>query len=125
MEAAAEDGVMFTVTFRLSETFGESVSVTPVVAYIRSQSAAPSVFNEVQVQIASGTISGNTESSVQPGDVNGDSYITADDAASAFAASKDSSGLTQEQRTAADVNRDGYITADDAAQIFAMSKSRQ
>ena len=56
------------------------------------------------------------------GDVNGDGYITADDAAAAFAASISSEGLTEEQLAAADVNGDGYITADDAAKIYEMSK---
>ena len=56
------------------------------------------------------------------GDVNGDGYITADDAAAAFTASISSEGLTDAQKAAADVNDDGYITADDAAKIYEMSK---
>ena len=59
------------------------------------------------------------------GDVNQDGFITADDAATAFAASKGAVTLTEKQLAAADANGDGYITADDAAQIFAMSKSNQ
>lgn len=56
------------------------------------------------------------------GDVNGDGYITADDAAAAFTASISTEGLTDAQKAAADVNDDGYITADDAAKIYEMSK---
>ena len=56
------------------------------------------------------------------GDVNGDGYITADDAAAAFTASISTEGLTDAQKAAADVNGDGYITADDAAKIYEMSK---
>jgi hypothetical protein len=69
-------------------------------------------------------ISLDTET-VLVGDVNQDGYITADDAATAFAASKGAVELTDAQKAAADANADGYITADDAAQIFAMSKSNQ
>ena len=65
---------------------------------------------------------GTEEPSQMTGDMNGDGYITADDAATAFAASVTTEGLTQEQIKAADVTGDGYITADDAALIFAMSK---
>lgn len=65
---------------------------------------------------------GSADVEYASGDVNGDGYITADDAAAAYAASMSSEGLTEEQLTAADVNGDGYITADDAAKIYEMSK---
>lgn len=124
-EESGEDGVLFTATFRLTEVFGDEASVTPVVAYVRNQSEIPAIFDEVQVQAVPGTVSRNAESTLMAGDANADGYITADDAASAFAASKDASKLTEEQKAAADVSGDGYITADDAARIFAMSKSNQ
>lgn len=122
-EETGENGVLFTVSFRLTEAFKEEALVTPKVHYVRNQSAVPAVFDEVQVQVTPGTVSRNSESPVKAGDVNADGYITADDAASAFAASKDATKLTPQQKIAADVTGDGYITADDAAQIFAMSKS--
>lgn len=124
-ETSEEDGVLFTASFRLTEAFNEEAAVTPKVNYVRNQSEMPAMFDEVQVQTASGIISRKTEGSVKTGDINNDGYITADDAASAFAASKDASKLTEDQKAAADVTGDGYITADDAAQIFAMSKSDQ
>ena len=72
--------------------------------------------------VTEGESSGEEEPEYILGDVNGDGYITADDAAAAFAASISAEGLTEEQKKAADVNGDGYITADDAALIFTMSK---
>lgn len=124
-EAETESGELFTVTFRLKEDFAGEAAVTPMVNYLRSQSETPGIFEDLQVQTAGGTIGLNTESQITTGDVNEDGFITADDAATVFAASKDSTKLTQAQKTAADVNEDGFITADDAAMIFAMSKSVQ
>ena len=72
--------------------------------------------------VTEGQGGGEEEPELASGDVNGDGFVTADDAAAAFAASKNTEGLTEEQKKAADVNGDGFITADDAAQISAMSK---
>lgn len=125
VETTVDDGVLFAATFRLAEDFAGTAAVTPVVNYIRDQGTNPETFEELQAHTAAGAVNLDVGSVVKPGDVNADGYITADDAASAFAASKDASKLTEEQKDAADVTGDGYITADDAAQIFALSKSNQ
>ena len=119
-----EDGVLFTAVFKLADSFTGTASVTPVVNYMRNNGAIFSVFETVVTHCEPGTVSGDG-SSVLMGDVNQDGFITADDAATAFAASKGAVTLTEKQLAAADANGDGYITADDAAQIFAMSKSNQ
>ena len=124
-ETETEDGVLFTAEFRLKESFSSEAEVTPVVNYIRTLGSDGKTFETLRILCESGTVSHTAGTTAKAGDVNEDGYITADDAASAFAASKDSSKLTQNQISAADVNQDGYITADDAAQIFAMSKSGQ
>ena len=123
-EAVSSDGILFTATFRLADTFSGTAAVTPVVNYLRNNEAVFSVFEAVAARTEPGTVTADALA-ILIGDVNQDGYITADDAATAFAASKGALELTQEQKTAADANGDGYITADDAAQIFAMSKSNQ
>lgn len=123
-EAVMEEEILFTATFHLADSFTGTAEVTPVVNYIRNNAAVFTVFEEVAAQTESGTIVADA-GNVLVGDVNQDGYITADDAASAFAASKGALNLTENQKIAADANGDGYITADDAAQIFAMSKSKQ
>lgn len=122
--AVKEDGILFTATFRLADNFKGTAAVKPVVNYLRNNEAVFSIFESVATQSEQGMISLDT-ATVLVGDVNQDGYITADDAATAFAASKGAMELTDTQKAAADANADGYITADDAAQIFAMSKSNQ
>ena len=122
--AVKTDGILFTATFRLADDFEGTAAVTPIVNYMRNNEAVFSVFESVAAHSEQGMISLDTET-VLVGDVNQDGYITADDAATAFAASKGAMELTDARKAAADANADGYITADDAAQIFAMSKSNQ
>jgi len=123
-EAVSSEGILFTATFRLADDFTGTAAVTPVVNYLRNNEALFSVFETVDARTEPGTVTADA-ATILIGDVNQDGYITADDAASAFAASKGALELTQAQKIAADANGDGYITADDAAQIFAMSKSNQ
>ena len=123
-EAVSDEGILFTATFRLADDFTGTAEVTPVVNYLRNNEALFSVFETVLAQAEPGTVTADA-AEVLIGDVNQDGYITADDAATAFAASKGALDLTEAQKIAADANGDGYITADDAAQIFAMSKSNQ
>ena len=123
-EAVSDDGILFTATFHLADSFSGTAEVTPVVNYLRNNEALFSVFETVNAQTEPATVTAEG-AAILIGDVNQDGYITADDAATAFAASKGALDLTEEQKIAADANGDGYITADDAAQIFAMSKSNQ
>lgn len=118
-DAVTGDGELFTATFNVSEDFSGTAEVTPVVSYMRNNSAVYAVFEEVSVQASAGTVT--LEGDVLAGDVDGNGMVTSLDAALAFAASIDSSSLTETQKAAADVDGNGMITSLDAALIFSMS----
>ena len=82
-EKCSENGTLFTVTFKVADDFTGSAEVKPVVSYMRNNAAVFSVFEEITVTVADGTVTVQ-ESDVPDvvyGDVNGDGKINATDAA--------------------------------------------
>lgn len=73
-EAAAEDGVLFAATFRLTEDFREEAAVTPVVTYIRSYDPQAQIFDDLACTALAGSI-GETVDTVA-GDADGDGLVS-------------------------------------------------
>ncbi len=119
-EKCSENGTLFTVTFKVADDFTGSAEVKPVVSYMRNNAAVFSVFEEITVTVADGTVTVQ-ESDVPDvvyGDVNGDGKINATDAALTYRYVNNKAVLTGSQLAAADVNGDGKVNATDAALIY-------
>ena len=112
-DAVSEDGILFTVTFRISEALKEYTVVTPVVHYIRNNEAVFSVFEEITASVAAGTIT-----VIVSGDLNGDGVVEYDDVMLACKASLGEVVLTEEQQLLADLNNDKKIDSADAEAIY-------
>lgn len=112
--AVIGDGELFTATFKVSSDFSGSASVTPIVSYMRNNSANFAIFQELSVTAQSGTV---TESDVLFGDVDGNGKVTAGDASLIlqYVAGKN---LSEFNEAAADVNCDGKIAAGDASLVL-------
>lgn len=119
-EAASEDGILFTATFNVSADFEGDAKVTPIVSYMRNNSAVFSLFEEISAKTETGTV--ELEGDVVLGDVNGDGKVTAIDALLIYRAYKGSVTLTEQQQKAADVNNDGRITVADALGAYKIYK---
>lgn len=113
--SVTEQGIMFTATFAVPEDFSGSVTVTPVVYYLRNNrdpSKFPS-FTSVQTGTA-----GTTVTAILRGDVNMDGMIEYDDVMLAYKALQSPDILTQQQIEIADMNRSQALEESDAKAIY-------
>ena len=113
-DAVTEDGILFTATFRVSESFSGTAAVQPVVQYMRSNKRLLSVFDTIPVTTASGTVS-----TVLVGDYDRNGEVDVFDAAGLYAAVLDSVDFSEDDIDRLDVNRDGEIDIFDVAAIYA------
>ena len=113
-DAVTEDGILFTATFRVSESFSGTAAVQPVVQYMRSNKRLLSVFDTIPVTTASGTVS-----TVLVGDYDRNGEVDVFDAAGLYAAVLDSVDFSEDNIDRLDVNRDGEIDIFDVAAIYA------
>lgn len=118
-EAIAEDGVLFTATFTVSEGFSGTAEITPIVSYIRNNTAVFSVFEEITATVEAGAVTMGLL-----GDVNGDGEITPVDAAMTYSIANGKLEATEARRAAADVNGDGEIGPVDAAMIYSYANGK-
>lgn len=112
-EAVAEDGILFTATFQVSEDFKDYTTVTPVVHYIRNNAAVFSIFEEITASVTSGTIT-----AIVSGDVTGDGMVEYDDVMKVYKASLGEVNLTEEEKLLADINGDQSIDNLDVEEIY-------
>ena len=113
-EAATEDGVLFTATFRLSEDFSGTATVRPVVRYMRGNQRLPSVFDEIPVTVENGTVS-----TVLVGDYNQDGLVDVFDAMGLYIAVIADTNFSEEDMARLDFNQDGGIDVFDVMAIYA------
>lgn len=114
-EAAAEDGILFTATFRLSETFAGTAEIRPVVQYMRSNQRLLSVFDEIPVETAAGTVS-----TVLVGDFDQNGQVDVFDVMGLYAAVSGNTDFTEEDLASLDVNGDGGIDVFDVMALYAI-----
>ena len=113
-DAVTEDGILFTATFRVSESFSGTAAVQPVVQYMRSNKRLLSVFDAIPVTAVSGTVS-----TVLVGDYDRNGEVDVFDAAMLYAAVLDDMDFSEDDLNRLDVNRDGGIDIFDVAAIYA------
>ena len=119
-EAATEDGILFTATFRLSEDFSGTATVQPVVQYMRSNKRLLSVFDAIPVMAVSGTVS-----TVLAGDYDRNGHVDVFDALGLFAAVSGGTDFSEDDYSRLDVNRDGMIDVFDVMAIYAIVSGGQ
>ena len=88
-------------------------TVTPVVHYVRNNSAVFSIFEEIRASVISGTIT-----AIVAGDVTGDGVVEYDDVMQIYKASLGEVVLTDEQKILADINGDRVIDNLDVEEIY-------
>lgn len=112
-EAVSGDGILFTATFQVSQDLTDYTTVTPVVHYVRNNSAVFSIFEEIRASVISGTIT-----AIVAGDVTGDGVVEYDDVMQIYKASLGEVVLTDEQKILADINGDRVIDNLDVEEIY-------
>lgn len=112
-EAVSGDGILFTATFQVSQDLMDYTTVTPVVHYIRNNSAVFSIFEEIRASVTAGIIT-----AIVAGDVNGDGVVEYDDVMLVYKASLGETVLTEEEMILADINGDQKIDNLDVEAIY-------
>ena len=119
-EAAAEDGILFTATFHVSEDFSGTAAVQPVVQYMRSNQRLLSVFDAIPVTAVSGTVS-----TVLVGDYDRNGTVNALDVMGLYRAVISGTDFSEEDIDRLDVNKDGMVNALDIMAIYAIVSGGQ
>lgn len=114
--AVTGDVVLFTAVFTTADNFTGSAQVTPVVSYIRDNTAVFSVFEEITATTTSGTVTASEEGFL--GDVDGDGEVTMSDMQLIYRASRGELALTETQEKTADVDLDGEVTMSDMQLVY-------
>lgn len=114
--AVTEDCVLFNAVFTVHADFSGTTEITPVVNYIRNNSAVFSLFEEINATVESGTLT--VEDSFILGDVTGDGRINMGDMQTIYNAATGKLILTEAQTKAADVSGDGEVTMRDMQLVY-------
>ena len=115
------NGVLFTATFNTTDSFNENATVTPIVKYMRNNTAVFSVFENINATADLGVITLKTDgttSEVKLGDFDGDGFVTMLDVSDAFNAYMNEDELTDTQKIAADFNDNGIIDMLEVSDVF-------
>ena len=102
------DGILFSVRFRVSESFSGSAAVTPKILYMRNNTAVLPVFEDVAVTAKAGTVT-----RLVPGDYDGNGKITLNDVNALIDVYRSKTPLSEDLMNAVDLNGDGKITLND------------
>lgn len=114
-------GVLFTVTFKVSEDFEGEAEIRPVVNYIRNNAAVFSVFEEVTADVNYGTVTVSASSPDElKGDVNGDGTVDVFDIAALYSKILSGEAFDAEDMAASDVNGDGNVDVYDTSELYRM-----
>ena len=118
------NGTLFSAVFQVKDSVNGTAAVTPIVGYIRDNTALFSFFAPVNAEVTAGIVT-IEEGTVLYGDVNGDGRINSTDAAITYAVHNGKRAFTAEQAVAGDVNGDGKINSTDAALIYAVHNGKR
>ena len=112
-----DHGTLFSAVFQVKEAAQGTAAVTPIVSYIRDNTALFSFFAPVNAEVNAGAVAVE-EKTILYGDVNGNGRIEAIDAAVTYMHVNKKIKLDAQQQVAADINGNGKIEAIDAAGIY-------
>lgn len=112
-DAVADNGILFTATFEVSEALTDVTVVAPVVHYIRSNAEKTPEFADIAV-----TVTESTVTPVKPGDVTGDDMVDYDDVMLIYRASLEEVTLNEEQMVAADFDGNNEIDESDVEAVY-------
>ena len=112
-DVITDNGVLFTMTFEVKEELTEATTVTPVVQYIRSNTASISEFTDISATVVPCTVT-----AVKPGDVTGDHLVDYDDVMLSYKAFLGEVTLDETQLVAADINGNKEIDESDVDAIY-------
>ena len=117
------NGTLFSAVFQVKDSVNGTATVTPIVSYIRDNTALFSFFAPVNAEVNAGvvTVEGKT---ILYGDVNGDEEVSSIDAAMTYAVHNGKLTFTNEQMLAADVSGDSEVSSIDAALIYAFHNGK-
>ena len=120
-----DNGEVMNIAFQISDDVrvGDTITLTVDVSQFAKAIIVDGKMEALQNLVTPGVY---TISTPLPdvGDVDGQGYITANDALMALQISTEKFEATTEQRTQADVNKDGDVTANDALQILQYSTKK-
>lgn len=111
-EAIDTDGELFTATFNMKDEFAEQATVTPIVKYMRNNTALFSVFENIETTAQAGNITLKTGSEIPEtvyGDLNGDGELTYKEVLTTLAAFRGKTSLNETQMVSADIDADGEL----------------
>ena len=114
-KAITGEGELFTATFNVSSDFSGTAAVTPIISYMRNNSAVLTVFEEISVTAEKAVVSAN---GVLLGDADGNGSVTVKDALLIYKVYRGFEKLTEERMIAADVDCNGSVTVKDALAAY-------
>lgn len=112
-EPVKEDGVLFTATFRASESFSGTASVQPVVRYLRTNQGLLSVFETIPAEAREGVLS-----TVLVGDFDGNGSVDIFDVTGLYAEIGTGREFTAEELARLDVDGNGSVDVFDVMAIY-------
>lgn len=110
----AEDGILFTATFQISEDFADAAEVVPVVRYLRSNEADPAVFEEIAVQAKAGTV----QRQLLAGDFDGNGAVSLREAAKVIRCFSGIEALTEAEKPLVDTDGDGSVSLEEVTAVL-------
>ena len=112
--AVTGNGILFTATFKVLESFADTTEVTPRVLYLRSNAVDHKVFQSTTPNVTVGTVK-----AVLPGDVNLDGVVEYNDVMAAYQEVQlTEKTFSDDQKMVADLNSNGYIDEGDVSAIY-------
>lgn len=123
-----DNGVLFTATFNTTDSFSDTATVTPIIKYVRNNTAVFSVFENVNVATQSGVVtdhSASVDSEILKGDINGDKKLNAIDITIAIGMRRAGAQLTEEQIKALDFNNNGKFDPIDITAMIGYLRSQK
>lgn len=120
-EAVKGNGTLFTATFRVLEGVSETVAVTPVVSYIRDNTAVFAVFEPVKATVQAGGV--QIGSKLVQGDFNNDGRFNMSDIVMLMHTYNDGTELTPHQAQIVDKNGNGRIDMNEIIAIMDLYNS--
>lgn len=106
------DGCLFTATFNMSDSFSGTAMVTPIIKYMRNNTAVFSIFEEINVTATEGTVTEkeNESPTAIPGDFDGNGAVDVMDITATIIAYQNKAELTETQKAAIDTDGDGKVS---------------
>lgn len=112
-EDVSGDGILFTATFQVSDTFSGTASVLPVIRYLRTNRSLFPIFDNISAQAESGTVTAGLL-----GDFDRNGTVNVLDVMGLYNAIGEGQTFTQDDLARLDANQDGKINVFDAMTIY-------